>query len=240
MSTPDAQMPGANSSCARLRELTLKGFQAARASAGAAAQAIKNATPELLDAVGAREEELDALDRQINQDVPGAIAQVGEKDARELLSCLKLIIEMERVGDLLLNFTNRLRTVGGRLDAQDAGDLTQMATLLGRMLTDANAAYAERDVSRALAVVRADAELDRLRNLVFFRHIENPERTPRQESFHLVFMSQILERTGDHAKNMAEEVIHLVTGRSVRHLLRASNKSFEQMFVEHLRRQQGT
>jgi phosphate uptake regulator len=72
---------------------------------------------------------------------------------------------------------------------------------------------------------------------MFIRHIDNPEHQPRRESFHLVFMSQTLERAGDHAKNMAEEVCQLVTGRSVRHLIRAADKPFEEMFVDWMRRQ---
>lgn len=236
MSTPDRQPPAPGSSSARLRELTLRGCQAACAAAAAAAQAVAATRPELLDLVREREEELDSLDRQINEEVPATITQAPEKEARELISCLKLIMELERVGDLLLNFGNRVRAVGDRLDAQDTDNLKHMAALVERMLSEASAAYAEHDVTRALGVIRLDAELDRLRNLVFVRHIENPEHAPRQESFHLVFMSQILERTGDHAKNMAEEVIHLVTGRSVRHLLRASDKPFEQMFVDYMRR----
>jgi phosphate uptake regulator len=50
-------------------------------------------------------------------------------------------------------------------------------------------------------------------------------------------MTQTLERAGDHAKNLAEEVCHLVTGRSVRHLIRAADKPFEEMFLDWMRRQ---
>jgi phosphate uptake regulator len=51
-------------------------------------------------------------------------------------------------------------------------------------------------------------------------------------------MTQALERAGDHAKNLAEEVCHLVSGHSVRHVLRAYDKPMEQMFIEDLRRRQ--
>jgi phosphate transport system protein len=166
------------------------------------------------------------------------IAGVDEAEARQLLTCLKFILELERIGDLLLNFANRAQAVSGRLDHQDRADLRTMAALLERMLHDASHALLESNIERALAVLRADAELDRIRNLMFVRHIENPERQPRQESFHLVFMTQALERAGDHTKNMAEEVVHLVTGRSVRHLLRQADKPFEEMFVDYMRRRE--
>ena len=56
----------------------------------------------------------------------------------------------------------------------------------------------------------------------------------------MLFMTQSLERAGDHAKNLAEEVCHLVSGHSVRHVLRAYDKPVEQMFIEDLKRRQNT
>ena len=81
----------------------------------------------------------------------------------------------------------------------------------------------------------ADAEMDRLRNLIFLRHIENPENMPRQESLQVIFMTQSLERAGDHAKNLAEEVCHFVSGHTVRHVLMTYDKPIEQMFLDWLR-----
>jgi phosphate transport system protein len=111
-----------------------------------------------------------------------------------------------------------------------------MASLIRRMMTDSQEAFAKRDTNLAVAVIRADAELDRLRNLTFVRHIENPEGQPRAESFHVVFMAQTLERAGDHAKNLAEEIVHLTTGRSMRHLLRSYDKPWENLFIDSMRK----
>jgi phosphate uptake regulator len=79
--------------------------------------------------------------------------------------------------------------------------------------------------------------MDRIRNLLFVRHVENPEQQQHQESFHLVFMTQTLERAGDHVKNVAEEICHLVTGRSIRHLIREADKPYEEMFLDWMRKQ---
>ena len=215
-----------------MRQLTLRGCEVARMAATAVAEGIATGAAGPLDSVRRHEEELDTLDRQINEGVTAAIAGASEPEARELLSCLKYILELERVGDLLLNFANRARTVAERIEPQDAADLGHMARLLEKMLSDAEIAFRDRDLKRALSILRADAEMDRVRNLMFIRHIDNPEQQPRRESFHLVFMIQTLERAGDHAKNTAEEVCHLVTGRSVRHLIRAVDKPFEEMFVD--------
>jgi phosphate transport system protein len=101
-------------------------------------------------------------------------------------------------------------------------------------------AFSARDVNKAVDVLRADAEMDRLRNLIFLRHIENPENVVRQASLQVIFMTQSLERAGDHAKNLAEEVCHFVSGHTVRHVLMAYDKPVEQqLFMEKLRRREG-
>ena len=220
----------------RLLELALQGCESARAAARAVAGGISSASSALSDEVRRHEEELDSLDRQINEEVTSAIAGVGEREARELLACLKTILELERIGDLLLNVANRLETVSARLESQDAGDLSRMAIIVSNMLGEVAEAFSTRDVRRAIDVLKADAELDRLRNLLFIRHIENPDNQPRQESFHLVFIAQALERAGDHAKNLAEEICHLVSGRSVRHVLREYDRPVEQVYFERMKK----
>ena len=82
-----------------------------------------------------------------------------------------------------------------------------MATRVEKMLADSETAFRERSLDYAVAVLRADAELDRLRNLIFVRHLDPSESSPRQESFHVVFMAQELERAGDHAKNMRKKCV---------------------------------
>jgi phosphate transport system protein len=113
-----------------------------------------------------------------------------------------------------------------------------MATVLEKMLADVGTAFSTRDLRKAVEVLRADAEMDRLRNLMFMRHIENPENVQRQASLQVVFMTQSLERAGDHVKNLAEEVCHFVSGHSVRHVLLSLDKPIEQMFLDWLRRRE--
>ena len=223
----------------RILEMTVRGCEAARAAAAALVEGLHTASTEPFGKVREREEEVDTLDREVNEAVTQAITHCASGlEARELLACLKVVLEVERISDLLLGFANRARAVFDRLEALDLKDLSTMAALLHKMLTEALEAFSKRDADAALAVLRADAEMDRLRNLLFVRHIENPEKAPRQESFHVVFMTQELERAGDHAKNMAEEVVHLVTGRSVRHLLRSQDKPDEVRFLDFMRRRQ--
>jgi phosphate transport system protein len=215
---------------------TVEACNMAKEAAGAAAEGIATGSNALLNSLRQRERELDTLDLEIDNGVTNAITEVGPAEARELLACMKFMIGLERIGDLLLNFGSSAQAASGRIDSEDTRDLTQMATLLEKMLTDCGDAFSQRDVSKAVEVLRADAEMDRLRNLIFLRHIENPENIERQASLQIIFMTQSLERAGDHAKNLAEEVCHFVSGRPVRHVLIAYDKPVEQMFIDYLRR----
>jgi phosphate transport system protein len=217
---------------------TVEACRLAKEAAGAAAEGIATGSTALLNSLRQRERELDTLDMEIDAGVTTAITEVGPAEARELLACMKFMIGLERIGDLLLSFANSAHAADGRLDPEDTRDLTQMATILEKMLTDVGESFSGRDVGKAVDVLRADAEMDRLRNLVFLRHIENPEAIHRQASLQVIFMTQSLERAGDHAKNLAEEVCHFVSGRTVRHVLMAYDKPVEQMFIDYLRRRE--
>jgi phosphate transport system protein len=233
VSLPVGNAPDA--ACLHIRELTLRACTVAHAAAGAVAEGIATSVNALLETVRSREIELDRLDREIDSAVTTHIAGVSESSAREMLACMKLSISIERIGDLLLGFSNRAMVAAVRCEMEDVRDLTLMASRLEKMLSEVREAFETHNLDRALAVLRSDAEIDRLRNLVFVRHLENPSGSHRSESFHVVFMTQSLERAGDHVKNMAEEVCHLVSGQSVRHLLRSIDKPLEQMFLAQLR-----
>lgn len=239
MSSVEAVPPSPEAIGAHLQALTLRACQVARIAAGIVAEGIASGVPSLLEGVRQREKELDTIDREIDQGVTAIITRVSEEQARELLACLKFMIGLERVGDLLLDCSNRATTVGSRIDLQDIRDLTLMASRLEKMLGDVHDGLTQRDLNKAVAVLRADAEMDRLRNLVFMRHLENHDNSPLQESFHVLFMTQSLERAGDHAKNLAEEICHLVSGHTVRHVLRSYDKPVEQMFIDELKRKHG-
>lgn len=215
---------------------TVEACHLAKEAAAAAAEGIATGSNSLLGSLRQRERDLDTLDMEIDSGVTTAITEVGPAEARELLACMKFMIGLERIGDLLLSFANSAQAVGGRIDSEDTRDLTHMATILEKMLTDCGDAFSGRDVSKAIEVLRADAEMDRLRNLIFLRHIENPENVHRQASLQVIFMTQSMERAGDHAKNLAEEVCHFVSGHTVRHVLMAYDKPVEQMFIDYLRR----
>lgn len=234
MGEPNA-IPSAGS---HLLELTLDAFRVAHHAAASAAEGIATCSKSLLSEVRDRERELDSLDRDIDDLVTSTITRVTDDEARTLLACMKFGISLERIGDLLLSFVNRAEAVSAHIDHDDVRDLTVMTSQLERMLADIEVAFRTRSLDKAVNVLRADTELDRLRNVITFRHLEPTEGLRRFDSFHVLFMAQEVERAGDHVKNMAEEVCHLVSGRTVRHVLRSYDRPVEQLFLEHMKNKQ--
>ena len=229
--------PSQHSSRGRIRDLTLRATEIARTGCELVSRELPRNQPELLIRIRQYEEELDHLNRTVNEAMSNELTGCDEGEIRELLTCLKFLLELERIGDLLLNVVNRAQSVSSRLERRDLKDLAAMAGVLSRMLAEAQGAFVDRDLNRVMAVLKTDAEVDRLRNLIFLRHIENREGDERSGSFHLLYMTQSLERVGDHAKNLAGEVCQLVTGHSVRHLVHARQQPAEhERFLEWLRR----
>ncbi len=219
--------PSRHASRGRILDLALRAAEIARTGCELVFRELPRNQPELLIRIRQYEEELDHLNRTVNEAMAAELAGADEGEIRELLTCLKFLLELERIGDLLLNVVNRAQSVSSRLERRDLKDLAAMAGVLARMLSEAQAAFVERDLNRVMSVLKTDAEVDRLRHLIFLRHIENREGDERSGSFHLLYMTQSLERVGDHVKNLAGEVCQLVTGHSVRHLVHARQQPAE-------------
>src|ERR1700728_5268752 len=102
----------------------------AKEAAGAAAEGIATGSATLLNSLRQRERELDTLDMEIDSAVTSVITDVDPTEARQLLACMKFMISLERIGDLLLSFANSAQAASGRIDSEDTRDLTHMATIL--------------------------------------------------------------------------------------------------------------
>src|ERR1700682_4985112 len=163
------------------------------------------------------EKELDQIERKIDEQLPEAITRVTEAKARELLACLKFITDLERIGDLSYNSVMQLQSRREKLPAADSRQLVEMASLLYEMLEQIHQGFLKRDVSHAQIVLKSDPEVDRLCHSLFQRHLAEPNIPSGQQNFDVLLAAQALERIGDHAKNLAEELYSLAEGRSLRH-----------------------
>jgi phosphate transport system protein len=223
-----------------LVDLTMQACSLAKESVSHAIDGLINGSALALQAVRNCEEKLDSLDRELDERLATAITQVTPQQARELLACMKLMLDLERIGDLVASFAERSAIVRNRIDMDDVEQLTKMACLVENMLALMSVAFRDRNIDKALQVLRMDSDIDRLRNLLLVRHTENAEGLKGLESLHVLSMANALERAGDHIKNMAEELCHLATGHTMRHLIRSKDKPIEQLFLDWLARQNST
>jgi len=164
------------------------------------------------------ERELDQLERDMDEQIPAAITRAGEAKARELLACLRFATELERMGDLLLWVAEKSATA--QLNDDDADRLVRMLEVEQQMLGNIEEGFRQRDVDKAYAVLAADPELDRLRTDVFQNHLQRRSSASKIDSVGVLFMAQTVERVGDHATNLAEELVHLIEHRTIRHARR--------------------
>lgn len=163
------------------------------------------------------EKELDQIERTIDEQLPGAITRVNEHKARQLLACLKCITDLERIGDLVMGVAHRVQARSGQLPGSDVRYLVQMAAIVRDMLDDLHSGFVSLDVEAARKVLRTDADLDRICHTLFQRHLADNVRERDSLGFDVLLMAQALERAGDHAKNLAEELYGLIEGHTLRH-----------------------
>jgi len=212
-------IPLETQSTKEMSDLIRQACLVAKDSAANAGEFIEHSSKMAFLAVKDCEKELDRIERRIDERLATAITEVTEPEARELLACLKFIIDLERIGDLSWSVTKRLHLVGSRLLPDDALELTAMAKTLEEMLDRIYRGFTGRDTAAASWVMQNDARMDEACRAIFSRHLDSSRKRPREYSTNLLLMAQAFERAGDHAKNLAEEVFHLVEGRSLRHEL---------------------
>ncbi len=182
--------------------------------------ALATADTVLAHQVVATDARLDALQREIEDLVVMTIArrQPVAIDLRELIGSIRVAGDLERVGDLAKNIAKRTIKIGGEVRVPRAVvGLRHMNEVATELMKDVLDAYAQRDADRAREVWERDADLDALEDSVFRDLLTFMMEDPRNISFcaHLLFCSKNIERIGDHATNIAETVVYLVTGQTM-------------------------
>jgi phosphate transport system protein len=183
-----------------------------------AMDALANADTALAHQVVATDPRLDSLQREIEDMTVMTIArrQPVAVDLRELIGAIRIAGDLERVGDLAKNIAKRTVKLGAEARVPRAIiGLKHMNEVANELLKDVLDAYAQRDAERAREVWERDIDLDALEDSVFRDLLTHMMEDPRNISFcaHLLFCSKNIERIGDHATNIAETVVYLVTGQ---------------------------
>jgi phosphate transport system protein len=148
-----------------------------------------------------------------------ALYQPMAVDLRAIVSAAKINTDLERVGDLAVNIAEAVRRYLHHPPVKELIDIPRMALIAQDMLRDALDAYVRRDVPLAQNVLDRDDELDTLKTQVFrelLTHMLRDQATI-EPSLDLILISRHLERVGDHATNIAEDVIFMVSAKDVRH-----------------------
>lgn len=201
-----------------LAELALRACLVASDAAFNIKDFLNNSSRMAFLAVRDCEKELDRIEQEIDQRLPSAITDVGEPEARELLACLRFSTELERIGDLLWGVCQRVQDLRPRLPKADSQQLIAIVEILQKMLQQIREGFTHRELDPASYVLRADREIDRVYKSFFRRHLHSEDDENMQQHADLLLIAQALERAGDHATNLAEELFRLIEGRSLRHI----------------------
>ena len=136
-----------------------------------------------------------------------------------IVAAVKINTDLERVGDLAINIAEAARQYAGHPPVKRLIDIPRMATIAQTMLRDALDAFVRRDMVLAEAVLAADDTLDALKTQIFRELLTYMLQAPEtiEPALDLILISRHLERIGDHATNVAEDVIFMVLAKDVRH-----------------------
>ena len=173
----------------------------------------------LADKIIAGDARIDVLEQQIEEKAILTIAkrQPMARDLREIMVAIRISSDLERIGDLAKNTAKRTHAISDALPRKLVSGLTRMGLLAQEELKNILDAYAQADAEKAMTVWRSDEELDALYNSIFRELLTYMMEDPRNIGLctHLLFGAKNLERIGDHATNIAENVYYLVNGKSI-------------------------
>lgn len=187
---------------------------------GDAAAGLLDANEEAIARVFAVEAELDALHTALDREAVTTVVkqQPVASDVRLIFAVSRAANDLERVGDCAVNICQSAGFVHDG-DVAPPAALRELFELVRHAVGDALAALISRDVEQARAVVAADQRINALRDSLFRDLLREMIRDPitAGAQLSLVLVSRNLERIGDHATNLAEDVIYMVRGEDVRH-----------------------
>jgi len=148
-----------------------------------------------------------------------ALHQPMATDLRAIVAAVKINTDLERVGDLAVNIAEAATRYITHPPVKKLIDIPQMGDIAQAMLRDALDSYVKRDTGLAEHVLTEDDRLDGLKTQVFRELLTYMLQDPTtvEPAIDLILVSRHLERIGDHATNIAEDVIFMVSAKDVRH-----------------------
>lgn len=166
--------------------------------------------------------EVNRLEVEIDEDCIRLLAlrQPEAGDLRFITTAMKIVTDLERMGDLAVDISERALELNDEPILKPYIDIPRMAVAARRMLKDALDAFVNRDSELARKVTAADDYVDDLNRQIFRElltfMLEDPHAISR--AIRITYVSKYLERVADHATNIAEMVVYLVEGKIIRHM----------------------
>lgn len=188
-----------------------------------ALEALAEGDADLAREVMENDHRVNALEVAIDEECSTVIArrQPAAKDLRMVMTVVKTITDLERIGDEAAKIARMTEAIysSDRPTVPRASEIHHVAEIALGMLRNALDAFARLDLTVAAKVVRQDEQVDKefvgiLRQLITFM-MEDPRTI--SHAIEILFIAKAIERIGDHAKNMSEYVVYLVKGKDVRH-----------------------
>ena len=193
----------------------------AETAMGLAVKSLVSRDAEMARQVVASDEAINMLEIEIDEHCLRAMAlfQPEASDLRFSAMALKINNDLERMGDQAVNIAERTLELLKEPLLKPLIDIPRMATLVQAMVKDSLDAFLRQDVDLARSVCRRDDEVDRYDDQIFRELLtymmEDPKAITRSVS--LILVSRHLERIADHATNIAEDVVYLVHGQTIKH-----------------------
>jgi len=186
-----------------------------------AIEALTEGSVEKARSVIARDEEIDRLENQIEEETIQLLAleQPVAIDLRFLVAVLKINNDLERIGDHAVNIAEGAVRLAGKVPFQPAIGLRAMSEMVQRMLRESLDAFIARDAALAKKVIQEDDLLDSKNEGVIRQLLTYMAETPAliSHSLELISVSKNLERVGDLATNIAEDTIFIAEAKLVKH-----------------------
>src|ERR671937_92784 len=170
-----------------------------------------------------RDRQVNAYDVEIDEKCVELLAlyQPAASDLRVITTAMKIVTDLERIGDQAVNIAQRALELNAEPQLKPYIDLPRMAERAQRMVKESLDAFVARDTELARQVCAEDAAVDALKEQIFRELLTfmmaDPRTIPR--AIRLILISRFLERVADHATNIAEMVIYMVDSKMVRHTL---------------------
>lgn len=162
------------------------------------------------------DKEIDKLELEIEEEAILIIAkrQPMALDLRRVIVTIRISSDLERIGDLAKNIAKRVIAIDGQTPKSLITGFHAMSEMAQKLLKNVLDAFATEDVDKAIDVWRKDEDLDALYNSIFRELLTYMMEDPRNISFctHLLFGAKNIERIGDHATNIAENIHYMVSG----------------------------